>query len=79
MFHMALYTIAGMSHKHAHSNIIDGLGPSLLRNQFRLSYGRLANWRVRGIPHTHRAAVAQIAALHGVGVPPDFLAPPMEP
>lgn len=64
--------------KHAHSSLIDAIGPAVIRGQFSLSHQRLHAWRKRGIPHTHRPAIAHLAALQGKQIPEGFLAPPPE-
>lgn len=61
---------------HPHADIIDALGRDLIRTQFELTHQGLYAWRVRGVPYTHRGAVAQIALLKAVALPSDFLAPP---
>lgn len=61
---------------HPHSAFIDNLGAALIRQQFKLSYQRLSNWRTRGIPDSARPAIAQLATLHGKPVPSDFLPQP---
>jgi len=63
--------------KHPHSSLIQSLGPRLVRTQFNLSHQRLHAWTVNGVPYTHRAAFAQLAMLHGLSMPSDFLAPPV--
>lgn len=62
--------------RHPHSKLITDIGADALKAQFGLSAQRLHGWRVRGIPHTHRPAIAQLAMLKGMAVPSDFLAPP---
>lgn len=62
--------------RHPHNQLIDKIGSDALRVQFNLSAQRLHAWRKRGIPHTHRPAVAQLALLKGAPVPQDFLMPP---
>lgn len=67
-----------LSKTSAHDALIDSIGPDLIRQQFGLTSQRLYAWRQRGIPYSHRGAVAQLATLHGKPVPSDFLAPPQE-
>lgn len=59
-----------------HAALIDALGPKELRRRFNLSLTRLHNWRVRGVPHGFRPALARMARQKGVDVPQGFLDPP---
>lgn len=61
---------------HAHAALIEAIGSALIREKFAVSHQRLYLWRKRGIPHTHRAAIAQMAMLAGLPIPADFLSPP---
>jgi hypothetical protein len=61
---------------HAHASLIDAIGRDKVRAQFGLSPQRLHNWRIRGIPHTHRPAFAHLAILVGTPIPEGFLDPP---
>jgi acid phosphatase family membrane protein YuiD len=61
---------------HPDNSLIEHIGAELIRTTYRLSPQRLYAWRRRGIPSSHRAAVAQLATLHGKSVPSDFLSPP---
>ncbi len=56
----------------SHEALIDAIGSEIVRNRYALTRQRLHNWRKRGVPHSHRVAVAKLAAEHGVVVPPDF-------
>jgi hypothetical protein len=61
---------------HAHDAMVREIGPAVVRAHFQQSPQGLYAWRIRGIPYTHRGAFAQLASIHGVAVPSDFLAPP---
>jgi len=58
--------------KSPHSEIIDAIGSRVVRDAYKLSRQRLHGWRVRGIPHSHRVAVARLASMNGVTITPDF-------
>ena len=60
---------------HPHHQLIDaiGRGPIIALG---VSPQMVTNWRKRGISFGYRAAVAQLAGLHGVQLPRDFLLPP---
>ena len=56
----------------SHRELIDAIGRDTVKTRYDLSRQRLHNWRKRGIPHSHRVAVAKLAAEHGVVVPANF-------
>lgn len=57
---------------HSHKQIIEAIGPKAVKDAYGLSRQRLHAWKKRGIPHSHRVAVARLAAMSGVSVPADF-------
>lgn len=57
-----------------HSELIDKLGVSFLRDRYGLKRQNIYSWRQEGIPHKYRVSVAKEAAEKGVIVPPDFFA-----
>jgi hypothetical protein len=61
---------------HPHEAFIELVGQGWLREQFGLTPQRLHNWKIRGIPTTHRSAVARMAMLKEVAIPDGFLDPP---
>ncbi len=61
-----------MSKNPAHRELIDAIGTKAVANAYGLSRQRLYAWRKNGVPHTHRVAVARLAAMSGVAVPSDF-------
>jgi hypothetical protein len=63
---------------HPHDSFMAEIGHGLIRERFGLSPQRLHNWRVRGVPSTHRPALAVLAALHSKPIPDGFLDPPVE-
>lgn len=58
----------------SHMALIDAIGTKAVKDAYRLSRQRLHNWRKRGVPHSHRVAVAKLAAERGVAVPQNFFA-----
>ena len=58
--------------RHAHSALIEGIGIKVVRRAYGLTPARLYNWRQRGIPHSHRVAIARLASVNGIAVPADF-------
>lgn len=60
-----------------HRALIEAIGSQTLRKRFRITRAGLHNWRRRGVPAVYRPAVAELAELFEVELPPDFLAPPM--
>jgi hypothetical protein len=57
---------------HPHRQIIEAIGPKVVKDAYGLSRQRLHGWKTRGIPHSHRVAVARLAAMNGVPLPGDF-------
>lgn len=53
--------------------LIDQIGPELVREQFDLSPQLLHMWRVRGVPVIKRIAFHNFALKHGIQPPPEFL------
>lgn len=62
------------SRMHPHKQIIEAIGPKVVQDAYSLSRQRLHAWKKRGIPHSHRVAVAKLAAMNGVTLPGDFFA-----
>lgn len=56
----------------SHEQLIDTLGRKVVRQRYGLTRQALYYWRKRGVPHSHRVAVAKLAAENGVVVPQDF-------
>ncbi len=61
-----------MSKNPAHKELIDAIGSKTVRQAYSLSRQRLYAWRKNGVPHSHRVAVARLAAMNGVALPSDF-------
>ncbi len=61
-----------MTQKPSHRELIDAIGTKAVRDAYSLSRQRLYAWRKNGVPHSHRVAVARLAAMSGVPVPGDF-------
>jgi hypothetical protein len=65
---------------HKHAEMVDLIGWDIVAARYGLSPQRLAQWRVHGIPWTHRAHFAAFAreyeAARGFRVPADFVTPP---
>lgn len=55
--------------------LIDKIGPELVRDHFDLSSQHLHMWRVRGVPIVKRIAFHNLALTKGVQPPPEFLEP----
>jgi hypothetical protein len=54
--------------------LIDQIGPELVRERLSVSSQRLHMWRVRGIPLEKRIAFHNLALECGIEPPPEFLA-----
>lgn len=63
-----------MVHKHPHSDYIDRVGITQVREAFGLNAAHLSMWKARGIPLAKRAAFVRLADDHGVTLPDEFLA-----
>ncbi len=70
-FVKAAFTVLSMS-EITHRDIIDAIGTKQVAQAYGLSRQRLYAWRNRGIPHSHRVAIARLAAMNGVALPSDF-------
>lgn len=55
------------------SQLIDQVGPDVVRERFGTSPQLLHMWRVRGIPLDKRIAFHNLALERGVEPPPEFL------